>query len=146
MNIERFPSESYPDRKRHRRNRFNTFCGDSAQKGTMKGVIAVSAMALLCLAVLAKAEDIQIPEVCAVVTGSGQNFNLGVTYNGNTLYSVGISSSGPNDQCANLGVIKICVQWSNVVWNSSQHSGCAKVKAKVFGKTLVTVSLGCLNL
>jgi hypothetical protein len=44
--------------------------------------------------------------------------------------------------------VSICLNWSNVNWNSSteQLSGCADIAAEVAGITIFDLRLGCFDL
>ncbi|XP_022097846.1 uncharacterized protein LOC110983153 [Acanthaster planci] len=90
-------------------------------------------------------------DACVLVEFSLEDLSvhLKLTILGHDVIDQTVSVHDPPAICASIPDVpfmKICVKLSDLEVNGDQFHGCIALSAKFFGKTVVTVPLGCVNI
>lgn len=82
---------------------------------------------------------------CMTVTDAGGSFALDFTFGNKKAFSTAVSNSPLPSPCIGLGMgAQVCFEFYNVKLSPGKgFGGCVRVIAKMVGKTLSTVDLGC---
>ncbi|XP_022099650.1 uncharacterized protein LOC110984127 [Acanthaster planci] len=72
--------------------------------------------------------------------------SLSLTIDGKTVFTKTLSLKNPPPICEPLGVGKVCISLYDLSLTKDALSGCGRLQAKLLGKTVATVKLGCFKI
>jgi len=127
------------------------FLGDqSMEKRQASGDCTTEGLSAKCCGRVQFAGKLDVDAcVLAEVLPDDLAIHVQLTILGHVVIDETVSAHDPPALCASIpdvSFMKMCVKLSDLELNGDTFHGCFALSAKIFGKTVVTVDLGCVNI